>query len=128
MTSPVEPPTCTPRGVCVAKRVRWALPLRRARRARCERCAMGACGRGSAHLLAEGVKVLEVGLVQRVADDLNVHLVEVVEREAVAKVRAERCVDEHGAVPVAHDGCGRGVMQARSRCAVGRWRPGGSAA
>mmetsp|Transcript_8010 Transcript_8010/g.19920 ORF Transcript_8010/g.19920 Transcript_8010/m.19920 type:complete len:246 (-) Transcript_8010:471-1208(-) len=52
----------------------------------------------AAHLLAEGVEVLEVRLVQRVPDDLNVHLVDVLEREAVAEVGAEGRVDEHHAV------------------------------
>mmetsp|Transcript_8692 Transcript_8692/g.22694 ORF Transcript_8692/g.22694 Transcript_8692/m.22694 type:complete len:273 (+) Transcript_8692:469-1287(+) len=45
--------------------------------------------------LAEGVEVLEVRLVQRITDDLNVHLAEVIERYAVAKVGAERGVHEH---------------------------------
>lgn len=43
-------------------------------------------GCGAADLLTEGMKVLEVGLVQRVADYLDVDLIQVFERETIAKV------------------------------------------
>ena len=46
-------------------------------------------GGGAAHLAAELVEVLEVGLVERVTDDLDVHLIQVLLRDAVDEVR--RC-------------------------------------
>mmetsp|Transcript_7515 Transcript_7515/g.15042 ORF Transcript_7515/g.15042 Transcript_7515/m.15042 type:complete len:349 (+) Transcript_7515:111-1157(+) len=57
-------------------------------------------GGRAAHLLAEIVKILKVGFVQRVADDLDVHLVDVFERQAIAEVRAERRVDKHHPVQI----------------------------
>ena len=57
-------------------------------------------GGRAADLAAEGVEVLEVRLEERVADDLDVHLVDVLEREAVAKVRPQRRVDQHHPVQV----------------------------
>ena len=61
-------------------------------------------GSGAAERLTEGVEVLQVGLVERVAHDLDVELVEVVLGYAVHEVGRERRVDQNGVVET-----GRGV-------------------
>mmetsp|Transcript_37101 Transcript_37101/g.98357 ORF Transcript_37101/g.98357 Transcript_37101/m.98357 type:complete len:515 (-) Transcript_37101:53-1597(-) len=64
----------------------------------------------AAHVAAEGVKVLQVCLVQRVADDLNVQLIEVIEREAIAEVGTEWRVYQDQLIEL-----GRGVGRAEHR-------------
>ncbi len=78
-------------------------------------------GRGAAEVLAKVVEGLEVGLVQRVADDLDVHLVEVLLGDAVDEERGERRVDEDSVVEL---GRGRGdvdglhLLEAAQRVAL----------
>ena len=51
-------------------------------------------GRRSADALAEAVEGLEVGLVECVADDFDVHLIQILLRDTVDEER--RCGDEMG--------------------------------
>ncbi|KAI3477715.1 hypothetical protein L1887_60488 [Cichorium endivia] len=66
-----------------------------------EQLGHGLCG-GSAQRDAEVVEVLEVGLVERVADDFDVEVVEVGCGDAFSKVGRQRGLDEHRVVELLH--------------------------
>lgn len=53
---------------------------------------------------AELCEVLQVRLIQHVAHDLDVHLVEILAGYAPGEVRSQRGVDEHEPVQLAHAG------------------------
>mmetsp|Transcript_27512 Transcript_27512/g.70028 ORF Transcript_27512/g.70028 Transcript_27512/m.70028 type:complete len:318 (-) Transcript_27512:443-1396(-) len=59
-------------------------------------------GGGAAQALAELRKVVQVRLVQRVAHDLDVHLVQVLVAQVLAEVGRQRRVHQHQAVQLAH--------------------------
>lgn len=63
--------------------------------------------RGAANVLAEVVERLQVRLVQRVTDDLDVHLVQILLGDAVDEERGERRIDQHRIVQLGR--CGRDV-------------------
>ena len=78
-------------------------------------------GRHTAELLSEAVKVLEVLLEERVADDLDVDLLEILLRETVEKVRRQWRVDDHRVVQlgdVVCDGQGRHALKHAQRVAL----------
>lgn len=55
-------------------------------------------GGGAAHVLAKVVERLQIGLVERVTDDLDVHLVQILLGDAVDEEGGQRCVHQHGVV------------------------------
>ena len=59
---------------------------------------------GATKGLGKVIKVLEIGLVERVPDDLDVHLVQVFGREAVAKVRRKGGLDQDRVVELCNVG------------------------
>ena len=78
-------------------------------------------GRHTAELLSEAVKVLEVLLEERVADDLDVDLLEILLGETVEKVRRQWRVDDHRVVQlgdVVGDGQGRHALKHAQRVAL----------
>lgn len=62
-------------------------------------------GGGAAHVLAEVVECLQVGFVQGIAYDLNVHLVQILLGDAINKERRQRRIHQHGIVELSGRGC-----------------------
>lgn len=79
-------------------------------------------GSGASQSLAELVERLQVRLVQRIPDDLDVHLVQILLRNTVHEERSQRCVDEHSVVQLSRIGRhmdGLHLLEAAQRMALG---------
>lgn len=77
---------------------------------------------GAAEALAELVEGLQVRLVQRIPDDFDVHLVQVLLRDAVDEEGRQRRVDQHGVVQLGGGGRdvdGLHLLEAAQRVALG---------
>lgn len=77
---------------------------------------------GAAEALAELVEGLQVRLVQRIPDDFDVHLVQVLLRDAVDEEGRQRRVDQHGVVQLgggSRDVDGLHLLEAAQRVTLG---------
>lgn len=79
-------------------------------------------GRGAAQTLAERIERLQIRLVQRIADDLDVHLVQILLGNAIDKERRQRRVHQHRIVQLRRIGGhmdGFHLLKAAQRMAFG---------